>query len=119
MEVSKRERLKELFRRLAGAPEAGSSQEALDQLANVLNGVEDELTNIPFNPERWRSDGRIYPPQEDNVVEVAGHPRVKRYRTVAHYVYIGANGSIEIVALDGTLEFRKVGTDGRGVWELN
>ena len=119
MEVPKRERLKELFRRLGDAPEAGSSQEALDQLANVLNGVEDELTDIPFSPERWRSDGRIYPPQEDSVSEVPGHPHVKRYRTVAHYVYIGANGSTEIVALDGTLEFRKVGTDERDVWELN
>lgn len=119
MEVPKRERLEEFFRRLLAAPKAGTFDEMYAQLCNVLNDVEDELTGIAHNPANWRDDHRIYPPKMDNVHSVHDHPRVKRFRSAAHNTYIGANGSIEIVALDGTAELSKSGLDGRGVWELD
>jgi len=79
--------------------------------------VEDELSGVPFNPENWRADGRLYPPQEDNKHLVPGHPNVSRYRTVAHNVFIGTNGAIEIQTLRGAVLFQKPGADERHVWQ--
>ncbi|HST62973.1 MAG TPA: hypothetical protein VLK84_29970 [Longimicrobium sp.] len=117
MEVSKRERLHEFYRRLAEAPHATTSDEALSQLTSILNEVEDELTGIPNDPGNWRYDERIYPPQHDSMHGVQGQPRAVRFRSVGHNTYIGANGAIEIVSMDGTVELRKPGADGRGVWD--
>lgn len=118
MEMPKRERLQEFFRRLKGVPEASTFDEAFMQIANILTAVEDELTDIPCNPERWRSDGRLYPPQRDSVRAVESSVRVKRLRSLSHNTFIGDNGSIEIAAIDGTVLFRKPGVDGDGVWDL-
>lgn len=118
MEVPKRERLKEFFRRLLAAPNAGTAEEAMTQLTNILNEVEDELTGVANVPENWQTDQRLYPPQKDSAREVPGHPHVKRFRSRRHNVYVGENGSIEIVALSGRIEVRKPGLDGRSVWEL-
>jgi hypothetical protein len=60
MEVSKRERLDEFFRRLLSAPGAGSLDEALTQLARILDAVEDELSGVPNSPENWQR-GSIRP----------------------------------------------------------
>jgi hypothetical protein len=119
MEVPKRERLDEFFRRLLAAPTAGTSEAAMEQLSSILDMVEDELTGIPNIPENWREDGRIYPPQADRKRSVPGRPRATRLRTAGHNVFVGENGSLQIVALDGTVEFEKPGHDGRGVWELD
>lgn len=119
MEVPRRERLDEFFRRLVAAPNAGTSDEAMEQLSNILDLVEDELTGIPNIPDNWREDGRIYPPQQDRKRSVPGHPRVTRFRTAGHNIYMGENGSLQIVALNGTVDMEKPGADGRGVWELD
>jgi hypothetical protein len=74
MEVPRRERLDEFFRRLVAAPSAGTADEAMEQLSNILDGVEDELTGIPNVPDNWREDGRIYPPQADHKRPVPGIP---------------------------------------------
>lgn len=119
MEVPKRERLEELFRRLRAAPMAGTFDEMYAQLCNILDAVEDELSGAPNCPENWESDGRIYPPQKDATRHVRGHPRVKRFRSRRHHTYIGENESVEIVTLSGRIEVQKPGVDGRGVWELD
>jgi hypothetical protein len=119
MEVPKRERLNEFFRRLLDALAVGTADEALQQVVTIMTGVEDERMGVPNIPENWREDGRMYPPQMDNMRPVPGHPRVQRFRTAGHNVFIGENGSLQIVAQDGTVELEKPGADGRGVWELN
>jgi hypothetical protein len=119
MEVPKRERLVEFLRRLSAAPNAATSQEAMEQLSSILDTVEDELTAIPNVPANWREDGRIYPPQVDRMRPVAGRLQVNRFRTAGHNVFVGGNGSLQIVALDGTVELEKPGADGRGVWDLD
>lgn len=119
MEVPKRERLNEFFRRLLDAPAVGTADEALQQLATLMTAVEDERTGVPSMPQNWREDGRMYPPQMDSMRPVLGHPRVQRFRTAGHNVFIGENGSLQIVAQDGTVELEKPGADGRGVGELN
>jgi hypothetical protein len=119
MEVPKQHRLQEVYRRLAGAPEARTFAEMRRQLDDVLNEVEDQLSGVPYEPRRWATDGRLYPVQDDNVYDVEGHPRVTLLRARRSEVYIGDNGAIEIRdAASGAVEFSKVGADGRGVWEL-
>jgi hypothetical protein len=116
--VSKQERFEEFCRRLQGMPRARSFAEAYEQLCSILNEVEDELTAIPFNPDNWQTDGRMYPPQPDSMREVDGHPEVRRFRSRAHNTFIGDNGSIEIqVASSKAVAFSKPGEDSRGVWE--
>lgn len=119
MGVSKRERLVEFFRRLSEVPNAPTFDEALEQVATTMNATEDELKGGPNVPPNWREDGRMYPPQMDAMRPVPGHPRVQRFRTAGHNVFIGENGSLQIVALNGTIEVEKPGADGRGVWELD
>lgn len=119
MVIPKRDRLLEFYRRLMEAPHAATRDEALKQLTIILNEVEDELTSVPNDPGNWRYDDRIYPPQPDSMHTVPAHPHVVRFRSVGHNTYVGANGAIEIMSLDGTIELRKTGVDGRGVWELD
>ena len=113
------ERLAEFFRRLEAALPAESSQEAFDQLAAVLNEVEDEMTTIANQPELWQTDGRMYPPQPDSARSVEGHPGVTRFRSRGHNTFIGKNGAIEIQEVaSNRLLFSKSGADERGVWDL-
>jgi hypothetical protein len=118
MKVPKRERLIEFLRRLSAAPNAGTFDEALQQITSIMDAVEDEMTEIDNNPENWHFDGRIYPPQLDSMYAVPAHPGVKRFRSLGHNTYIGVNGSVEVVSLHGTVELTKPGLDGRNVWEL-
>jgi hypothetical protein len=68
----------------------------MDLLASTLNAVEDEFTNIPFDPSKWETDGRMYPPQPDSLRQVDGHPELRKYRNRNHYTIIGDDGSIQI-----------------------
>jgi hypothetical protein len=114
----KPERFAELLRRLGSAPAADTFDEAYEQLCIILNEVEDGMTSIPFQPELWQTDGRMYPPQADSIREVEGHSKVKRFRSRRHNTYIGENGAIEISsAPEGEVIFSKPGVDGKGVWE--
>jgi hypothetical protein len=119
VDVPKPVRLAEIHRRLAVAPPAQTAEEARMQLASIVNAVEDDLTEIPFDLSSWETDGRIYPPQDDSRRIVSDHPRVIRFRSRKHNTYIGANGSMLIARLDGTVELEKPGVDGRGIWQLN
>jgi regulator of sirC expression with transglutaminase-like and TPR domain len=119
MDVPKAERLQEIYRRLAQAPPAATFAEMRAQLAAIIHDVEDRLTDIPHDPASWRTDGRIYPVQDDNLFAVADHPRVKLLRARKNRVYIGDNGSVEIHHASGTVAIRKAGANGLYVWELD
>jgi hypothetical protein len=119
MDIPKRKRLDEVYRRLMSAPHAATADEAFRQLSSIIDEVEDQWTSTPYDPSNWRADGRIYPPQSDNLHPVPEHPQVSRYRTSRHNVFIGANGAIEIQATGGSKEFGKAGADGRYVWNLH
>lgn len=119
MHPPKSSRLAEVYRRLAAAPHAATADEALAQFSNVLNEVEDELTSIPYDPENWLVDGRLYPPQPDSARSMPGRPLVVRYRSRRHNTFVGANGSIEVRGINGRVHFQKQGADGRSVWQLD
>jgi hypothetical protein len=110
-------RLRVFLNRLAEAPPAESFDEAFQQIADILNTVEDELTDIPFDPDQWQSDGRIYPPQRDSERPLEDHANIRMFRSRSHRTLIGANGSIEIQATNGSVVFSKTGADGFAVWD--
>lgn len=112
---SKDERFAEFLMRLSAAPSASTAQDALSLLSDSLNQVEDELTDIPYAPESWQTDGRMYPPQADFARDVSGREDLVRYRSKVHNTYIRNNGAIEIHDTNGTAVFSKAGTDGKGV----
>lgn len=110
---SKAERLAEFFRRLPAAPPAADVQAAYDQLCDILNRVEDDLTDVPYDPSSWRTDQRIYPPQEDNRSIDPTFADTFVFRSAGHLTRIGTNGAIEIEALRGrSVVFSKPGRDG-------
>jgi len=121
--VSKVERLEEFFRRLRALAPAQTFEEAWQQIHETMNQVEEELSGVPYHPASWRTDGRLYPPQRDSERSVPGQSTVRRFRSVAHNTFIGANGSIQIRKaaadpLEGEVLFSKAGADGKEVMEL-
>ena len=107
------------FERLEAAPPASTADEALDLLANILNGVEDEHSGVENNPDAWEDDGRMYPPKEDNRRDVPDRPSLRRYRSAKHNTFIGLNGSIRIQDLSGKVGLDKPGRDGRKTHDLD
>ena len=88
-------------------------------LAQTLNVVEDELSGVPYRPQNWRTDGRMYPPQEDSCVKFPERPSLRKYRSKGHYDYIGLNGSIRIETLEAEILLDKSGQDGRKTHDLD
>jgi hypothetical protein len=116
MIVSKFERLAEFMRRLNVAPAKSTFDDAYDLVCNTINAVEDELTSIPYDPSKWQTDGRMYPPQLDNMSEVPGRDDVTRLRTRYHNILIANNGAIQIWDVrKSELILSKNGADGKGV----
>lgn len=109
MGMSRRERLEELFRRLAAAPAPTSADEAFDLICRTLEEVEDELSGItkadpPPSPEQ--DDGRMYPPQGGYVRRTADGGIVARSRR--HRIVIDRDGRMKIRSLDtGDVEFER------------
>jgi hypothetical protein len=106
----KAERFAEFLRRLGAA---SSFDEAYRLVCDTLDAVEDEMTSIPFDPPNWMVDGRMYPPQMDNMRGVPGRPDVKEFRNRRHFTRIGTNGAVEIKDSRGQPIFAKPGSDGR------
>ncbi len=115
MGASKQERFDEFMRRLTLAPLVKTAADALTLLGAVLNEVEDELSDIPYAPENWQSDGRMYPPQVDNARGVPGCQDLNRFRSRGHNTFVRNNGAIEIRDLQNNRLFQKPGADGLGV----
>ena len=112
MTSTKHERFREFLHRLSEAKVCSSGIEALDLLATTLSAVENEMSAIPFDPAMPRSDGRMYPPQEDNARQVVGRDDVTRYRSRNHNTYIADNGAIRIEEVKGPCVLNKPGSDG-------
>ncbi len=56
-------------------------------VARLLIEVEDELSRLPYDPATPLNDGRMYPPQEDNRVQVRSRPDVRGYRTRGDWLW--------------------------------
>jgi hypothetical protein len=115
---SRKERLKIFLARLEASSPASNADDALKLLSTILNAVEDEFSGIPFNPESWIDDGRMYPPTEKNR-RAEANPSLRRYRSARHNTYVGVNGSIRIEEVEGVVCVDKAGLDGRRTIELS
>ena len=104
-----RDRLAEVYRRLKERPHASTGTEALQQLCEVLEQVEDELSGIARqdpSPGPARFDGRMYCPEEDFVVRNPDGRLVALTR--GHRIEIAADGSLRIInKLTGQTEFER------------
>jgi hypothetical protein len=115
-DASRIARLEEFFRRLTAAPASSNHDEAMQQLAEVLNHIEDEMTPIPYDPAFPLNDGRMYPPRPDSRRAVRGRADVVRYRNKGHSTLIGGNGAIQIIDhASEKIVFTKPGADGRSI----
>jgi hypothetical protein len=98
---------------IAAAPPASDHDEAIKQVAEVLNQVEDDMTSSPTTPCSPRNDGRMYAPLPDSKRAVRGRPDVTRYRSKGHSTEIGNNRAIQINDhASGDVVFDKPGADG-------
>ena len=64
-------RLGEFYRRLGLLPRTKSAEEALRQICQTLDEVEDELSGVVKKatpPPLGTSDGRMYCPAEDHII---------------------------------------------------
>ena len=111
--VNKKVRLRTFLTRLTEAAAANSESTGLELIATVLNQVEDELTDIPYNPDTWADDGRMYPPQQDSKRTHGAH--IARYRSRGHNTFIASNGAIRIEAMNQQILLDKPGADGKKV----
>lgn len=122
MSISKQERLRVFFERLLVAPPASNHSDAVALFETTLNGVEDEMSGVPYDLSNSPQDGRMYPPQPDNVkpyLNQAGATVGTRHRSTWHITWVGANGAIKIAsARDKAILLDKSGQDGRKVDQL-
>ncbi|MFN6103647.1 MAG: hypothetical protein ACK5EA_04245 [Planctomycetaceae bacterium] len=119
---SKAVRLALFFQRLGEAGCSSTGAEAFRLLCSTLDQVEDELSGLPNEPERWLTLDRMFPPQTDRMSHVEGCD-VLRFDNLRHMTYNAANGAIEIRSKhrrNGALEvhFSKAGADGRTLIEF-
>ena len=116
--TEKGQRLAEFFRRMNLAEPCDGHNSAFNLIGDILTRVENELTDIPNNPDVWKTDGRMYPPKPDSERK-SPFPGVRRFRSRKHYTDIGGNGAIRISTVEGkAVLIDKPGLDGKKVNEL-
>jgi hypothetical protein len=115
-------RLEVYYYRMRSAPPASDHDEAMQLMAQMLNGVEDEFSGVPYNPSEPGNDGRMYPPDPRFLARRASAPGVRVYRQRGHVTYVADNGAIETREVqageEGPIEYTvldKPGSDGRRV----
>jgi len=105
------DRLAEYYRRLAVLPPAKTAVEALHQIRQTLEEVEDELSGIPKQsppPPLDKPDGRMYPPLDDFTQQLPDGGLEARTR--GHVIALEAGGRITIQnKKSGAVEFTKPG----------
>lgn len=122
MKKTRAERLEIYLRYLKDAEPVGSSEDALELICRTLDEVEEEYTDDPNEPERWRELDRMFPPQSDRIALESPRPGITTVVTRGHEIYIGDNGSFEIRRRGKTkddstpiIEMFKPGADGKGL----
>ena len=101
---------------LEQAPQASDRASARELLTGILNTIEDAHSGAPNDPANWMTDGRMYPPQDDNkkVTTVSG---ASLFHTKGHRVWFGDNGSVRLEVRRGPgkghIELDKPGADGK------
>ncbi len=105
------QRLAEFYQRLRSLPNARTPEEALRQIRETLNEVEDEFSGVPRKdppPPPNMPDGRMYPPLDDFTTRNPDGSLSARTR--GHNIEMGKDGSIRITnRKTGGVDFEKPG----------
>ncbi len=120
MQVSKRDRINEVFKRLRENAPFRSDTEARLRLVEAIKDVEDKLSGITENPYAaagMLTDGRMYPPH-DNFERRSGSSSVRVFKQKGHLTSFGKNGSLRIEGPESKIEIDLPGEDGRTVEDL-
>ena len=100
---------------LKEAPAAHDRASARLLLEVTLNRIEEAYSGLPFDPENWKNDGRMYPPQSDQE-QVSPIPGTSLFFSLKHRIWIGDNGAVRIERRlppnPGSVELDKPGSDG-------
>ena len=100
---------------LKEAPTAHDRASARTLLANTLNRIEEAHSGVPYDPEKWMTDGRMYPPRDDleQPCPLAG---AVLFHSLGHAIWFAANGAIRIEGRRGSnkgrVDLDKPGADG-------
>lgn len=104
-----RARLTKYYERLAGKPQTTNANDALRQLSDTLDEIEDMYSGVPKKsppPPPDQPDGRMYPPLEDFIKRQPDGSLSAR--TKAHRIVITPDGKITITSVrTGQVEFTK------------
>ncbi|MFJ6215079.1 hypothetical protein ACIQGZ_17345 [Streptomyces sp. NPDC092296] len=93
--LTHQERLAIVYQRLTALPPATGPDEALRQLADTLDSVEDEHSGVPRNPNPGlKPDGRMYPPRADFIHREEDGTLVALTR--GNTIYAEPDGSLRI-----------------------
>ncbi len=93
-------------------------------LAETLNRIEETHSGVPYDPEKWMTDGRMYPPQDDQE-QVSPISDVSLFYSRKHCIWVGTNGAVRFERRHppnmGLVELDKPGRDGKycGTPDLN
>ncbi|MFF4647452.1 hypothetical protein [Streptomyces sp. NPDC001389] len=91
------ERLAIVYERLTALPPAKGAREALRQLADTLDSVEDEYSGVPKDPNPGLAfDGRMYPPRADYITEEADG--TLKAVTKGNVIYAHPDGTLRITS---------------------
>jgi hypothetical protein len=98
------------------APAARDLASARALLEDMLNRIENAHSGVPFDPEKWKTDGRMYPPLDDEE-RISPIPDTSLFISRKHRIWIGANGAVRIERRlppnPGFVELDKPGGDGK------
>jgi hypothetical protein len=115
---AKSERLELIVELLSEVPCPTSMAEAKLTADTVLNIVENLFSGVPYDPGKWRADGRMYPAQEDARRRTSTE-RVAGYFHVGHESYFADNGAFRIQERhSGKVLIDRPGPDGRNVGDI-
>jgi hypothetical protein len=80
---------------LEKAPAAHDQASARALLGDIMNRIEEAHSGVPYDPEKWMTDGRMYPPHDDfeQPCPLAG---AVLFHSLGHAILFASNGAIRI-----------------------
>ena len=85
-------------------------------LAETMNLIEEAHSGVPYDPENWMTDDRMYPPQDD-LEQPSPLAGAVLFHSLGHAIWFAANGAIRIEGRRGSnkghVDLDKPGADGK------